>query len=685
MIRRELFKDDFDKMTFSRLPGTVDLKEGFVLRFHLDRATFDKDETLLEYPGQLRVTSRYLRGSYREVGEADQLANYPSVTDGRGGRWLLEAELFTTYDLRPDWKSLKIGIPLLLLGDKPAEREIAIVYTGLRFQIQIDGDVQDENMPVGTLDPLSGPVAAPSPLLRDLAVATDIARIRRPPYVEEIDLPFQCYMPHGYNAWAGDFVDFYHDGLFHVLYLHDRRHHGSRWGMGAHTFCHLTSRDLVDWTDHGAMDELTEPWQSYGTGTMCHCHGRYVFAFGWHTDRVLPPDRTLLPILEKELAETGAVTAKAEADDPGRPPFGANYLVSDDGVHFTPARKCVHPAWNPSIYTQEDGSIALYCGSGTWHAPDIDGPWTLVDPTFPHAGRDEPMRNSCECPSFFSWGDYRYLLMGVTGFWTAKGDGEYENSAAEGYDLYDGLAVPMVSPYHDDRRLLGGWLKGIGWGSCLVLRELIQYPDGRLGMKWPAELMPRRDEPIDGPGRLDFSAGRLFREGTDGESLYLDLVVDPKGATSGRFAIRFQSKASPDLSCELQLDLGTKRAQFAPCPGDGNDFWHGLLTTREAIRDVDQGDALCWWIKGTPDNGLPFNGHDFAIEHVDYPSAPFSLRIHLRRIRKMCATVIDVEIAGRRTMISNRPDFVADEIVFASEIDGLLVDVARFKGAEAFS
>ena len=98
---------------------------------------------------------------------------------------------------------------------------------------------------------------------------------------------------------------------------------------------------------------------------------------------------------------------------------------------------------------------------------------------------------------------------------------------------------------------------------------------------------------------------------------------------------------------------------------------------------MDQGDGLCWWIKGSGDNGLHFNGHNFAIEHVDYPTGAFPLRISLRNSRKMCATIIDVEIAGRRTMVSNRPDFVADQIVFASDIPGLVVDAARFQGAPA--
>ncbi len=52
--------------------------------------------------------------------------------------------------------------------------------------------------------------------------------------------------------------------------------------------------------------------------------------------------------------------------------------------------------------------------------------------------------------------------MGVTGFWTAKGDGPFVDSAAEGHDIYDGLAVPMVAPFTGNRMIIGGWLHRLG-------------------------------------------------------------------------------------------------------------------------------------------------------------------------------------------------------------------------------
>lgn len=55
------------------------------------------------------------------------------------------------------------------------------------------------------------------------------------------------------------------------------------------------------------------------------------------------------------------------------------------------------------------------------------------------------MKNTAECPSFFSMNGYKYLMMGWTGFWQTEKDGEvFRDVAAQGYDIYDGVGVPMA-------------------------------------------------------------------------------------------------------------------------------------------------------------------------------------------------------------------------------------------------
>ena len=91
--------------------------------------------------------------------------------------------------------------------------------------------------------------------------------------------------------------------------------------------------------------------------------------------------------------------------------------------------------------------------------------------------------------------------------------------------LYEGLGVPMVTSWKNDRRLYIGWLNHVhGWGGWLVFREVVSYPDGHLGLKWVPEITP----PVP-PCTYKVAKGarfeRRFRPQGTGPALLL--TVDP--------------------------------------------------------------------------------------------------------------------------------------------------------------
>ena len=59
----------------------------------------------------------------------------------------------------------------------------------------------------------------------------------------------------------------------------------------------------------------------------------------------------------------------------------------------------------------------------------------------------------------------------------------------------DGVAVPAISEIPGRRFLMAGWIGIRGWGGPLILRELVQYADGRIGSKWMKEIMPATEAP----------------------------------------------------------------------------------------------------------------------------------------------------------------------------------------------
>ena len=67
------------------------------------------------------------------------------------------------------------------------------------------------------------------------------------------------------NVFVGDCMPYVRGGEYHVLYLKDRRHHYSKWGMGAHQWAHISTKDFVQWRVHPMAVEITEPSE----GSIC--------------------------------------------------------------------------------------------------------------------------------------------------------------------------------------------------------------------------------------------------------------------------------------------------------------------------------------------------------------------------------------------------------------------------------
>ena len=673
MITEKYFIYDFAWMCFQPLKDGMRFRDGFVFRFKLNALPKNGD-VLFEVPGTLKLSCRDIPNDAAEGGW-ERAENFRSLPEADGHCRVMEIEIFVEQPDHPNWQSMKIGIPLSLLGEDWKERRIAMAYTKMRLQIFIDGELVNENMPVGWLkDPTGAPIGPDKAFLSGFEVATDIEHLQRVERKRTYEGSVQHYLPRGFNTWAGDVVTFFHDGVFHLIYFLDRHHHGNRWGGGAHYFHQLTSTDLVDWTDHGPMFELDEPWQSVGTGTMFHHKGKYYFTHGWHTTRVVPWERTASVFMDRYFKAHGKMRPFASDELYGMTLSGSTYAVSYDGIHFTKVPKVFNTAENPSIYTNPDDSLTMYCGSGTWKAKDIDSDWTHVDPKFPMAGPQQPMRNTNECPSFFNWNGFRYLLMGVTGFWTAKGDGPFVDSAAEGHDIYDGLAVPMVAPFTGNRMIIGGWLSGIGWGSCIAVRELIQYPDGRLGMKWPDEMAPKTGKTLHEAADTVVTVGRPVGYGFEaGQSVYVEMKLHAQA--EGRMAVRLADAENPSRSCEFQLDFGKQRMQISPCGADGG-FHQEIQTIREGLKTMPQ-DHLGWGVKAS--HGIHAGSQNFCLENVDVLNGTFTLKIIIRYSPKMRCTVFDAEVAGQRTLISNRVRLKANALQLATDSQSIAFDKIEIK------
>jgi hypothetical protein len=447
--------------------------------------------------------------------------------------------------------------------------------------------------------------------------------------------PVQYWTPPGHNSWVGDVVTIFHQGRYHVFYLYDRRHHQSKFSRGSHYFEHLSTTDFRLWTEHEAATPLEEQWECIGTGTPFVFDGKLCIAYGLHTGRIYPEEKTTWPAQWEYLKQHGCTGTFARATTYGVP-AGSSYSVSADGVsNFKKSNIMFHPCQNPSVYTDPQGRLRLLANAGSkgiWESESVDGGWRCLSPTFPPGG---------DCTFFFRWGKFDYIIGGFNGLWSKPAeapDSAYEDVVRKGLDFYDGLNVPAVTGIAGGRFLMAGWTQIRGWGGNLVIRELLQLPDGRIGSKWMKEITPETEEPKTLAMKL--AETRTFPVAD--KSFLLTFDVLPTDARKGKVGISFLPGSGEQASCELQVRPGDRRAQFGP--GSLNSFAGDQKPLREG--------------------GTPHADGNYAIENLLGVAVPFTVRVIVKGDGKLGGSLVDVEIAGRRTMISYRPELTVKKLVF---------------------
>jgi len=175
----------------------------------------------------------------------------------------------------------------------------------------------------------------------------------------------------------------------------------------------------------------------------------------------------------------------------------------------------------------------------------------------------------------------------------------------------------------------------------LIIRELVQFPDGRIGSKWMKEITPATGTPETLAARIaetaTFPANR--------KSFMLTFDVQPSEARKGKLRISFLPESGEQASCELQIRLDDLRAQFGP--GSLNH----LAGNENSLRE----------------GGAPQQVGNYTIENLIGVENPFAVRVIVKGSDKIGGSLVDAEIAGQRTMISYRPELTVKKMVLRTE------------------
>jgi hypothetical protein len=570
--------------------------------------------------------------------------NYPAFHMPDGSVPVLEATVVLHSAEHPDWREMTLGIPVAMLLRPHGEHRVALSLAGAHWRLCVDGELVDNDYPFGYPRwPEPGQWRMDPAWVRDADLhVPGIAPQSRPSHGTGIRTvgtrSVQYWMPPGHNSWVGDVATISHGGRYHVFYLYDRRHHRSKFGCGAHYFEHLSTADLRTWTEHEAATPLEEQWECIGTGVPFVHGGRLCLSYGLHTTRVYPREQTLLPAQWQHLEQHGHTGTFRRGSAPGVP-AGSTYAVCTDGVaHFDKSHVLFHPCENPSVFTDPEGRLRLLANAGAdgiWESDRLDGGWRCISPGFPPGG---------DCTFYFRWGRFDYLIGGFTGVWRKRADepiSAYQDLVGQGLDFYDGSNVPCVTPIADGRFLMAAWIPIRGWGGTLLVRQLLQHEDGRIGARWPDELTPAA-----GPARV--LAERVT--GTQDlpaphRAFLLSFVVEPQPSTGSRVAVALLPHGDETPGCELQVRPNDERAQFAKAPVDG------FAADERSLRE----------------GGAPHQVGDYAIERLTGTRGPFAVRVVVKGCDKIGGTLVDAEIAGQRTMISYRPELVVARLVLRTE------------------
>ncbi|HET6485610.1 MAG TPA: hypothetical protein VFH83_04275, partial [Spirochaetia bacterium] len=376
----------------------------------------------------------------RAPGERRELSFYLRARDP-SGRW--EAPLLSEYgpsghlrfavvataaaivfELRTDWRDtpLRMEVPLSLIGGT-TWHDIVGRYNGPHAELLVDGALVDEEWPIGALpgrerdriliagreeegraaggfQGLLGTVAVWDRWLADPEVEAlcggAAAVAARGWTLEEPSDRVQYRYDRG-GGFVGDCLPFFHEGTYHFYHLFDRRHHGSKFGLGAHQWAHSSSRDLVHWQHHPLAIPITEEREgSVCTGSMFFHDGTW---YGFYATRL--PDRS----------------------------EHLSLATSGDGIHFTktepnpfasPKPPYRHgPFRDPHVFRDEKTGLFHMMVTAELERPAVPGRGGclahLVSRDLRHWEQEEPFLvtgygDQPECSELYLWRGWYYLV-----------------------------------------------------------------------------------------------------------------------------------------------------------------------------------------------------------------------------------------------------------------------------------
>ena len=356
--------------------------------------------------------------------------------------------------------------PLTLKG-KVHERDLVIINNAhYKISLYVNGILCDEDWPIGT-------VQLKNAICEKLGTSVFISDEEFCENQEKADTirtfhNVQGWKPEGLNTHVGDCMPLYHDGTYHLFYLFDRRGHGSKWGLGAHQWGHISSNDLVNWNEHPLAVKIDRQEEgSICTGSVV-VHNGIFYAF--YAVRMCDGS-----------------------------PAKLSWSTSSDGIHFTKSHQDFalsapyHPASarDQKVFADSDGvfhmlittSLVTETGNKGCLAHVVSRDlinWEQAKPMVILDIEDQP-----ECSDYFYKKGFYYLIysnFGVAHYFISKEPFGPWEAPKNNVIVDETYRVPKRALWKDERIIFAGFNIGndVHWGGTARFYEAKQQADGTL-------------------------------------------------------------------------------------------------------------------------------------------------------------------------------------------------------------
>lgn len=450
------------------------------------------------------------------------------------------------------------------------------------------------------------------------------------------------------DAWVGDLIPYYEDGLYYGFYLHDPRHREGEYAEET-TWHLITTKDFVNLTYHGEAIERggeDAPNKNAYTGSVLKTKdGSYQVYYTAFNEKVKHNGRSVQSVM------------RAVGKD-------LYHLKTDEDFLFV-ADDLLYEAFDwrdPFVFYHEEEQkywmllAAREKGGGSLRggcialckSEDLEH-WTYEKPFFaPH------MYVTMECPEVFFMNGWWYLVFStfndrfVTHYRMARDlNGPWKIPQD---DLFDARADYAIKTASDGRRRYAfGWIPSkrgncdLGpweWGGTMVFHEILQNPDnGVLAVRAPEKVEDYYDQAVKQPEpQAVWCEIQAADTGWEMDTPMYGAALIPVPTDSFYYEMEFTVEGCHEFGIALHVDEGLEKGYFLRMDPFSRqiawDMWPRAIQGKYQWQI--KGDAAC------------------QLETVRRLPEGNRFRVQILREKDICVTYINGEVALSMRMYDHK-------------------------------